>query len=196
MAKETKKRAAKKQRFEPIAMRPGGIGLRIEHTEYSYQDGDDDSRYDDDQYTYNRPDTYTEHTIGDAIIDEKYADVVACFPVEAGDVAYLVYATFSTGDSFGHDSNKYCEFVDLYATEKKAHAAANLIEQHNAWVVSQQYNYLSRVAKKKEGRAEFMDTLHVRLTREDGTKYDFHVPWGGHFESLNGVNVQRVCIKR
>lgn len=174
--------------FKPLRMAPGGVGISVKHNSYVSVDECD---FGEDEYS--RPDTYTDHSFDDVVrVVDQYPDVVACFDVDQNTEAFLVYATYSTGDSFGHDYNSCYELIDLYVSKEKADQAVELIQLHERWNSTRVFNRKSVV----EDRVEFVDPSYVRLTREDQSQYDFFIPWYGYFESLVDVDVKRIRIKR
>ena len=82
--------------------------------------------------------------------------------VNLGDEMYLLYAVYSTGDSFGHDADGMIDFISVHKDPAVA-----------------QYNH---------------DQLNgasgtVKLKSDDGTEWNYYVPWNGYFESLSYINV-------
>lgn len=86
---------------------------------------------------------------GAKIVKEDGYDVLGIDDnLHEGDTIHLVYATYSTGDSFGRDGGKY-ELLEICLTREEA-----------------------------ESRRVYYDTSN-----------DPSLPWNGHFESLEYVNV-------
>ena len=82
---------------------------------------------------WDRDDTASTWSVGGLRLTEDYPDVSACFPIKAGDIVYLLYVVYSTGDSFGHSEDGSISFVDVFKTHAKAVTAANTIREHSNW---------------------------------------------------------------
>ncbi len=124
---------------------------------------DTDDRWD-------RDDTHTEWDVrGIKVTSElEYFDVIAPFDVNDQSWYWLVYAIYSTGDSFGHDADACMEVVDLFASHDKAQACANSIDGSKS---------------------------SVTWIREDGSEGKLsYVPWNGYFESLSYVRCEKVMV--
>lgn len=123
---------------------------------------------------WDRDDTYTSWTLEDvAVVPESgYFDVISSFEVNPGDTLLVVYAVYSTGDSFGRDDCGAMEVIDVFKSADKAAECVKAIE-----------NSASRYDSKNVSDASWV--------REDGsdTKLDY-VPWNGYFESLEHVRCE------
>src|SRR5580698_4822385 len=93
--------------------------------------------------------------------DEQYFDIDTEFPIVAGREYYLLYAEYSTGNSFGSDGG-IISFILLYETLSKAIIAREILE------------------KAKDYSAE--------ITTEDGNTLTYSIPWIGYFERLEMVD--------
>lgn len=74
---------------------------------------------------WDRDDTYTEWFISDIVrkqTQNSYHALPVAFDVNVGDRVFLVYATYSFGDSFGHDENGGLELCGFYQTQEEAEA--------------------------------------------------------------------------
>lgn len=98
----------------------------------------------------------------------RYNDVVADFEVKDGDELFLVYAEYSSGDSFGHSTGNL-EFIAVYKTEQKAWDAYNVIDNG--------------------GSTDLVFIL------ESGLEYKLgYAPWDGYFENLQHFNVVKLKV--
>lgn len=82
--------------------------------------------------------------------------------IESGK-CYALYAVYSTGDSFGYDTNAALEFI---------------------WV----FNDFDLVVKAKE----YLKTVKghdAKIDVGDGKTYPLYVPWNGYFESLSYLDI-------
>ena len=127
---------------------------------------------------YDRDDTSTSHSIeGFHAAPEKagkYFDLTVPFEPEFGKTYYLLYAVYSTGDSFGHDAGHSIEYIGFYTEDELAVAKENQrkIEDH------------SRNNK---------DSYSIKLkTPNGGRTFDQHTPWIGYFEQLDYTSVESI----
>ena len=120
---------------------------------------DPDDRWDAD-------DTYTSHSIRGFKVVKGYYDLAVGFEPSYDKTYFLLYATYSTGDSFSHHEGEI-EFVDLYEDENVA------------------YENLRRLQQLEAGYS-------AKLLHENGEEYIFNVPWVGYFESLSDLEVTAI----
>jgi hypothetical protein len=160
---------------------------------YVTEPGDPDDRWD-------RDNTATEHYIrGIRVVGEKdYYDLQTAFDIDPKRPYFLMYAIYSTGDSFGHDEGRI-EYVGLFEELEFAHENVARIRRHNE--IYQQLNdrwYRSSKQMSKEQLKKLEKSFEpytVRLVTEDGQEYDVHVPWHGYFERLIDVEVEPVLAR-
>ena len=81
---------------------------------------------------------------------------------------YLVFAVYSTGDSFGHDEKSSLEIFDIYKTLEEAKACKDTLEKAN-------------------------DFSEMIIT-STGKKFKTSIPWHGYFEHLNYIEIMPVLI--
>jgi hypothetical protein len=130
------------------------------------RDSDPDDRWDAD-------DTSTSWSLRGIMlsdVDGQHA-LPADFPVEIGDTVYVVYAIYSTGDSFHCADGEYLEVISFHKDRARANrnmAAAN-----------------GPHASRHEMTIEF----------ENGKKITRHCPWDGYFESLDRVDVESFVVQ-
>jgi hypothetical protein len=128
---------------------------------------------------WDRGDTYTQWTVnGLRLTNREYGDVTADFEVQAGDTVYLVYAIYSTGDSFGHDTNANIEFITVHKDRAIAEANERALNGKTTYLV-------------KGGNYDW----NVNLQTDTGIVFPYHVPWLGYFESLTGVYVESFTVQ-
>ncbi len=123
-------------------------------------------------------DTYTSHNIEsfNVIDDDDYCDISVGVDIENGKDYYLLYAIYSTGDSFSRYEGEIT-LIDLYQNREFAEANRKVLTDH---------------LKIESGKKEYIATLLL----EDGRAYPFHVPWKGYFEHLNEICVERISTSR
>lgn len=150
---------------------------------------------------YGRRDCTAEHhnIQGIQVVGEKeYYDLSTGFDIDPTRPYYLLYAIYSTGDSFGHDDGRI-EFVGLYEDLEVAHENEQRVWAHNETYQQLEYRWytpskqLSK-EKLKNLRKEF-EPYTIKLVTEDGLEYGVHVPWHGYFERLTEVVVQPVLVR-
>ena len=144
--------------------------LRVDRDSHTYvtRTAASDDRWD-------RDDTSTNHTVNGIRIvgDNDYCDVIIEDTVSPGESLWLVWAVYSTGDSFGHDDAANIEFVSAHRDEGTA--------RHNAGM-------LGSIARD----ADYGHRVKVLL--DGGNTMDYTVPWLGYFESLDYVEVGQFVV--
>ena len=146
---------------------PHHFGVKILNNSYTYvtKEANPDDEWDAD-------DTETSHDINGMEIAEHgyHADVVLDFLPTKGQEYYLLYATHSTGDSFSHHTGNIF-YIDLFNDLEFARKIQKLFESDNS----------------KEGK-------NITYTRESGSIVQHHTPWGGYFEHLEYVNIEKIKL--
>jgi len=94
-----------------------------------------------------------------------------------GKLYHLLYAVYSTGDSFGHDEGRCFEAIGLYKSRKVA-------EENEKRLLE------GKPSKKGEWGME-----QVLLKLEGTTKqHPYYRPWNGYFESLDRLEVLTLVL--
>ncbi|MCA9497314.1 MAG: hypothetical protein KC589_10315 [Nanoarchaeota archaeon] len=109
--------------------------------------------------------------------NNKYFDLTIEGNIEYGDILYLVYGKYETGDSFHRETGRI-EFVDVFRDRQNAYGCKRELENH--------YN------KHKIGIYE--EDHYCQLKRENGTLYQYSIPWHGYFERLNFIEVNFIEV--
>lgn len=104
--------------------------------------------------------------------DKDYWDVIADFDVKRGDIVYLVFVEYSTGDSFGHSSGNI-SYVAVFKTEDKAWAVYNTIKNQD-WDEKHDLTYVSESGKEMT---------------------DGWACWSGYFESIENIEVKELIVE-
>ena len=103
-------------------------------------------------------------------VEDNYPDVVST--VAPQDVAYIVWAEWSTGDSFGHG---YCTEAEAFGVFNCHDSAKELAKE------------LRRIAKE--------DIEELDFTTQDGQEFkQGWVAFAGYFEKLENVYVEPVTV--
>jgi hypothetical protein len=124
---------------------------------------------------WDRPNTFTQWEIPSKAYlsykEDYFIDRLAVhFTPQVGQTCYLVYAIYSTGNSFGHDEDGCLEFIDLFTTREKAEALIDAL----------------RKEEKEDGLTKYI--------AEDGSEAWYCIPWNGYFESLSVLDIEEVVI--
>ena len=122
---------------------------------------------------WERANTSTQHLIYGFEVTESSFDLAVRFEPEFEVDYYLLFAVYSTGDTFGHDVGSGIEFLGLY--EKVETAELN--------------------RKRVEGKSS-IDDYTVTLLTDFGIDYDFYIPWFGYFEGLDYIDIETVRRKQ
>lgn len=118
-------------------------------------------------------DYYYDHSIYPSDIITRSAkglcpDVVSNLDIKNGDKIYIVYAVWSTGDSFGQSDNSESECFGLFKDVDSA----------------------KELAAKLESSSEMKD-----FVTSDGQVFNhYSLPWDGYFESLSYVECKDVTF--
>lgn len=101
--------------------------------------------------------------------------IVVGADVKAGDTVYVLWAEYSTGDTFHSEYGCY----DMVA----GFVSKDLAEDN---------------ARRARGHRLNRDTYtgwDMNITLDDGTSFNYHIPWLGYFESLESVHVNSVMVR-
>lgn len=142
--------------------------VRVLHEQHTYVTRE---RSTDDEW--DRDDTCSDHSVTGLEIGEDHHGLSIPDAV-TGEELHLVYAVYSTGDSFGHDRNLNFEPIMLHRNLDLANANASLLAAADA---------------EEAGYG-----ASVMLTMDDGTTMRYVMPWTGYFESLGYVEVQTLVL--
>ena len=138
-------------------------------------------------------DTATDHHIEGIKRAVMYTDLEVGFELEEGRTYYLLYALYSTGDSFHHESG-VIEYIGLYQDEKVAKENQGRLKKHNdvEEKLTDRWDPPSKAVRNK--LAKNHNSYSCSLVTENGQEYLLHVPWHGYFEHLEGVDIQPVSL--
>ena len=115
-------------------------------------------------------DTQSEWTVrGLSLVEESgYRSVPNYLKAKIGESVWALYAVYSTGDSFSHQSDGCFEFINVFATQEDAAAAAKEL-------------------KNATGQASYPLSY--------GGSCGFgYVPWSGYFESLSYIEAKEFVV--
>lgn len=158
---------------------------------------DEDTREDPYEPYTTRPDTHTSHYVRGIRLakQEGYVDydVVVDFEPQHGVPYHLVYAQYSTGDSFGHDRGRGFEIVGLYRSRDVADKIVADIKQYDRKERTLRYGYDPLTHKSLSGKeiGKLQKELEdMFIIGDDGKREKLYTPWIGYFDSLDYVEVQ------
>lgn len=110
-------------------------------------------------------------------------DIVAFFKIEPNVDYFLVYAVYSTGDSFGTDEGCVI-WIDIRKTRKESEELVKeLYEQEKIYI------------KNIKNNLSIKDEFSIEYTLADGSKELIHAPWRGYFESLEEFKIVPVRLQ-
>ena len=145
----------------------------------------------------------------------EYPDVVTTLDINKGDEAFVVWAEWSTGNSFGRAHNSNAEAVGIFKDEKAADDFAKFLEAtENLEMFHFSHRSISEVVKhlgENKKLLTFFERMElvidaddktsnpqkiVEFTALDGQVFTFHYfAWVGYFDSLESVNVDKATIQ-
>jgi hypothetical protein len=156
------------------------VEIMDQHSGYVTREADHNDEWDADDISY------THSVMGIRTVEEGYSDVTVPFEVVEGKEYYLVYVTYSTGDSFHHEEG-CVRYIDLFESFDKANALAKAIETHYSFSDNEQ-RWADKKVKPPKGYKEW--TLSYK--NEADQEIETHVSWAGYFERMSNVTVERV----
>jgi hypothetical protein len=106
-------------------------------------------------------------------VNNENPDCVGAIPLDATE-AYLVWAEYTTGCTFGHTDGNV-EAIAVFSSREKAQECAKQCEEH-APIDYSGWNMV--------------------IELENGETQQLYIPWLGYFESLNAVHVDCLPIER
>lgn len=107
--------------------------------------------------------------------DSQHA-LPADFAVEVGDTVYVVYAIYSTGDTFHRADGEYLEVLSFHKNRETAYK-----------------NEASLNGRRDRGSAG--NDFQMTIEFDNGKKVQRHCPWDGYFESLDSVSVDSFVVQ-
>jgi hypothetical protein len=145
--------------------------LRVIYTSHT-----ETAREPDTKDKWDRGDTRTEHSVESLVIGEDHHNLTIDGDVNLGDELWVVYAIWSTGDSFGTDFCQEIEFITAHRHESVAEHNASVLRNLGSW------------AHDPVSRADGM------LALDDGTMMKYHAPWAGYFDHLDNVVCEKFTV--
>jgi len=91
------------------------------------------------------------------------------FEVNKGDTVFVVWAEWSTGDSFGHSNRGQTEVIHVFKDEKLADEAVRILENYPG---------------------DNFDDWKVKFQSDSGQEMSYFRSWLGYFDSLDKIHVE------
>lgn len=97
----------------------------------------------------------------------SYENMTIPFEVDDDKAYFLLYAIYSTGDSFHWEEGR-TDFICLFETIEKAEEARTILKNASGY--------------------------SANILLENETEFRYHIPWNGYFERLQSIEVQLVRV--
>ena len=101
------------------------------------------------------------------------------FEAQQGDIVYVVWAEYSSGNSFGRGYRKYTDIVHIFKSKDLAWEA---------------YRALKDVPTDDYGLDCDCEQACV-FNSDQGTEITYHKPWLGYFDELNAIRVEEAIVE-
>ena len=100
---------------------------------------------------------------------DTYPDITSSLDIKEGEMCFVVWAEWSSGDSFGtaHDGN--AEALAIFTDVKSAK------------------EFQEKVLNSEE--------YSVKFTTPDGQVHNVRCPWTGYFEELTEIHIEQTVLK-
>lgn len=139
----------------------------------------DVTREADENDSWSRESTSTHWTVEGLKLaqNDNYGTVAVAFKPVKGEIYHLLYAVYSTGDSFGHDEGRNFEAIGVYKDRKVA-----------------EENEKRLTSAPKKG-ANWDDQFKAIVLKTEGLgEHKYSRPWVGYFESLDRLEVESFVL--
>lgn len=101
------------------------------------------------------------------------------FEVKKGDVVYVIWAEYSSGDSFGRGERNSTDVVHVFMNKDLAREA---------------YQSLLNTPVKEHDK-DWYDSWNAKFMSDSGEEIIYHRPWLGYFDSLDEIHVEEAIVK-
>lgn len=139
------------------------------------------SHYEDDEW--GSWEEFWVNSFGGVSLDKSLfyypEEVPIDFNVSKGDVVYVVWAEYSSGDSFGYGEGKYVDIIHIFKSKDLARDA---------------YQSLLNTSVKEHDK-DWYESWIVRFKSDSGEEIIYHRPWLGYFDSLDEIHVEEAIVK-
>ena len=101
---------------------------------------------------------------------DTYPDITSSLDIKEGELCFVVWAEWSSGDSFGHGVNSNTEALAIFKDPESA----------------------KMFKKEVESITEYSRESFVT---PDGQEHDIYCPWTGYFEELTEIHIEQTILK-
>lgn len=112
-----------------------------------------------------------------ALAAYSHESVPVDYEVKSGDIVYVVWAEYSSGNSFGWGKRNNVEVVHVFK------------DKDLAWDA---YRALNAPIKKDN---DYYDSWSVEFKTDSGKDMPYHRPWLGYFEHLDCIHVEEAIVE-
>ena len=117
---------------------------------------------------------------GWAAPETKHPDVVTELSFEKGDTAYIVWAVWSYGDTFGECNNCQHDVFGMFTSPKVAQELVDHLDNHNESMLHHPYGVDGEWFETSDGQKHLIPDM---------------LEWEGYFETLTLLEVAEVVVK-
>jgi hypothetical protein len=132
------------------------------------------SREPESNDEWDRGDTDTFHSFVKISKRSEFPEIASSLDIPVGSDCFVVWASYSTGDSFGHDQGGGKILLGVFLDEKPAQELETEIE------------------KRDQARDQ---AYELNFTTSDGQVFKIYQPWVGYFESLDYIRIEGTVMK-
>jgi hypothetical protein len=147
------------------------------------------TREADEDDSWDRGNTDTTHYIkGMEIVTapNQSVDLEVPFKIVPDKSYYLIYALYTTGDTFGSDTGNI-EYIGLYKTYKECQVNETRIYAH-------QRGPDPTIKVKSKAKKDKYSEYSVELISPSGQPYMVGCPWNGYFNGLESIVIEGVYL--
>ena len=105
--------------------------------------------------------------------ESAYSTVTYPGEVKVGEKIYLLYAVYSTGDSFGHDKDACIELISVHK---------------NLDIARFNYETIKNNTDESYG-------VQIELSQDNGQTWKMSPPWNGYLESLSYLKIAGFTVR-
>ena len=111
----------------------------------------------------------------------SHPDIVSSLNIREGEPCFVLWASYSTGDSFGWADGKGIDIIAIFADLKAAKELSA---------------FLADVSDKGGYRDASLDpeSSKLKFTTSDGQNHVLSPAWFGHFERLSSLNIEQTVM--
>lgn len=112
----------------------------------------------------------------------SHPDIVSSLNIKKGEPCFVLWASYSTGDSFGWADGKGVDIIAIFTDLKAANELSNFLDD-----VSDNGGY------DGDGSLD-LESSKLKFTTSDGQNHVLRPAWFGHFESLSSLNIEQTVM--